>query len=104
MRKRTTCARKRCANLGGFRSQDRERRTMKTNLFSRILFGTSVVFLASALANLAAESRAEKQQRLIAILKSDAPPQDKAIPCKQLAIYGDKDTVPALAPLLADTN
>jgi HEAT repeat protein len=48
------------------------------------------------------ESPAEKQRKLIAILQSDAPPQDKAIPCKQLAIYGDKGAVPALAPLLAD--
>src|SRR6266446_5355168 len=44
----------------------------------------------------------EKERNLIAILQSDAPPQDKAIPCKQLAIYGTKDAVPALAPLLAN--
>ena len=44
----------------------------------------------------------EKQRKLIAVLQSDAPPQDKAITCKQLAIYGTKDAVPALAALLAD--
>ena len=44
----------------------------------------------------------EKQTRLIDILKSDAPPQEKAIACKQLAVYGDKDAVPALAALLPD--
>jgi HEAT repeat protein len=48
------------------------------------------------------ESAAEKQRKLISVLQSEAPPQDKAIACKQLAIYGAKDAVPALAPLLAD--
>src|SRR6266581_2714486 len=46
----------------------------------------------------------EKERKLIAILKSDAPPQDKAIPCKQLAIYGTKDAVPALAALLSNSD
>lgn len=39
---------------------------------------------------------------LIAILKSDAAPGDKAIACKKLAIYGSSQAVPVLAPLLAD--
>jgi HEAT repeat protein len=47
-------------------------------------------------------SREERQRRLISVLQSDAPPQDKAITCKQLAIYGTKDAVPALAALLSD--
>lgn len=47
---------------------------------------------------------AEKQQRLIKILQSDAPPQDKAVPCKLLAVYGTKEAVPALAPLLLDKD
>ena len=54
--------------------------------------------------SIAAESAAEKQQRLIAVLKSDAPPGEKAISCKQLAIYGNKEAVPALAPLLTDKD
>ena len=44
----------------------------------------------------------EKELALIAVLESDAPPREKAIPCKQLAIYGTKDAVPALAALLPD--
>ncbi len=44
----------------------------------------------------------EKEQQLIALLQSDAPGADKAIACKQLAVFGSKDAVPALAPLLAD--
>lgn len=39
---------------------------------------------------------------LIAVLKSDAPPQNKAMACKKLAIYGNQDAIPALAPLLLD--
>ncbi len=51
-----------------------------------------------------AATRKDKEQSLIKILESNAPPQDKAIPCKQLAIYGGKDAVPALAALLPDSN
>src|SRR3954468_7924703 len=69
-------------------------------------FGAALLFLALTQTGVTAEatkeSAAEKQRKLIAILQSDAPPQDKAIPCKQLAIYGDKEAVPALAPLLAN--
>ena len=42
----------------------------------------------------------EKERQLIAVLKSDAAAKDKAIPCKQLAIYGSEAAVPALAALL----
>ena len=45
---------------------------------------------------------AERQRVLIEVLQSDAPLQDKAITCKKLAIYGDKEAVPALAALLSD--
>ncbi|HYG35983.1 MAG TPA: HEAT repeat domain-containing protein, partial [Clostridia bacterium] len=48
------------------------------------------------------ENPAEKQRQLIAVLQSDAAPGQKAITCKQLAIYGTDEAVPALAPLLAD--
>lgn len=51
-----------------------------------------------------AAARKEKEQSLIKIIESNTPPQDKAIPCKQLAIYGSKDAVPALAALLPDAN
>jgi HEAT repeat protein len=43
-----------------------------------------------------------KQRDLIAVLQSDAPKGEKAITCKQLVIYGTEQSVPALAPLLAD--
>lgn len=77
---------------------------MKSTFLS--LATVAALFLTAVPAVLAAnpESAADKQRRLIAVLQSDAPPQDKAIPCKQLAIYGNKDAVPALAPLLANKD
>src|SRR6185503_6519581 len=59
---------------------------------------------ASFAADSPKESAADKQRKFVAILQSDAPPQDKAIPCKQLAIYGNKEAVPALAPLLSNKD
>ena len=52
----------------------------------------------------AADVRDAKESDLIAVLKSDAPKGDKAIACKQLAIYGSEQVVPTLAPLLADAE
>ena len=43
-----------------------------------------------------------KERDLIAVLQSDAPKAEKAITCKRLAIYGTEQSVPILAPLLAD--
>jgi HEAT repeat protein len=50
------------------------------------------------------EASVDKQRKLIRLLQSDAPPQDKAITCKQLAIYGTEEAVPALALLLSDES
>jgi len=50
----------------------------------------------------AAENAAPTQDELLRVLRSDAPPQEKAITCKKLAIYGNKEAVPALAVLLPD--
>jgi HEAT repeat protein len=53
--------------------------------------------LAEAPANVA-----EEERKLIAVLRSDAAPSEKAITCKRLAVYGSAEAVPVLAPLLAD--
>ena len=45
-----------------------------------------------------------QEGQLIALLQSDAPPADKAITCKKLAVIGTKDAVPALAALLPDKD
>lgn len=45
---------------------------------------------------------AGKRKELIAVLRSDAPPQDKAIACKKLAVDGSSEAVGDLAKLLSD--
>jgi HEAT repeat protein len=57
---------------------------------------------AQATAAASKASPADKQSKLIQVLKSDAEPANKAIACKELAIYGTDAAVPALAPLLAN--
>jgi len=57
--------------------------------------------LTALLATQAAAVQLPDEAKLIAILQSNAPPKDKAIPCKQLAICGTKAAVPALAKLLS---
>lgn len=71
--------------------------------FTRFAIVVALVpWLAHGQAGLAAENAGDKQAALIQVLKSDAPLGDKAIACKRLAIYGNKEAVPALAPLLAN--
>ena len=50
------------------------------------------------------EASPEKEQELLTILRSDAPSADKAIACKNLAIYGSSAAVPDLAKLLPDAQ
>jgi HEAT repeat protein len=66
----------------------------------RAVFLAAILLLAAAPVR-AADDSAIKEKELINTLKSGAP-AEKAIACKQLAIHGSKDAVPALAPLLAD--
>ncbi|MCC6124309.1 MAG: HEAT repeat domain-containing protein [Pirellulales bacterium] len=44
----------------------------------------------------------DSERQLVAVLQSDAAPQEKAIACKNLAVCGTEEAVPALAALLAD--
>ena len=48
------------------------------------------------------DGQTEKEKSLIAILRSDAAPPEKAITCKHLAVHGTVDAVPDLAKLLSD--
>jgi HEAT repeat protein len=63
-----------------------------------------LVFAAAGHRALAADASADKEAGLIRIIQSNVPPQDKAIPCKELAIYGTAKAVPALAALLPDKD
>jgi HEAT repeat protein len=53
---------------------------------------------------LLASSAFAQEDRLLAILKSDASAKDKTDACRELARYGTPQAVPVLAPLLADDN
>ena len=44
----------------------------------------------------------DQEAQCLAVLRSDAPAAEKGLACKRLALYGGKEAVPALAPLLAD--
>jgi HEAT repeat protein len=65
-----------------------------------------VVFLSSlmAMAQAADAQKAapEKEKELLAVLRSDVPKSEKAVTCKQLAVYGTSEAVPDLAKLLSD--
>lgn len=73
-------------------------------VFSVVLVSTLAAGHSVATAAESKDSPAERQRALLLVLKSDAPPGDKAIACKQLAIYGTMDAVPALALLLSDES
>jgi len=69
-----------------------------------ILFGCALLCVLALGQQPAVAADAAKERELIALLKSNANPADKAIACKRLAIYGSAEAVPALAPLLADEH
>ena len=71
-------------------------------MFQIRYFVLSALFLAAAPAWAADKAPEDKQQQPLAVLRSNATAAEKATACKQLAIYGKKEAVPALAPLLAD--
>src|SRR4051794_2103484 len=110
MNKPTACARKRSANPGGFEPlhtlpETMKRMTMK--LFTATCLATFGLLVLSNPGTLAfgaapAANSAEKERGYIAVLQSNAPPAEKAITCKRLAVYGSEAAVPALAPLLLD--
>jgi len=81
----------------------------KTRFFTGVFTLIAAIAAAGAGRAWAAEAEEvypakEKELALIAVLESDAPPREKAIPCKQLAICGTKDAVPALAALLPNAE
>ncbi|MCO6459609.1 MAG: PBS lyase, partial [Pirellulaceae bacterium] len=73
---------------------------------SRHLIFGSALCLSAALAGwlppAAGAQDPAKERELIGVLRSDAPPAQKAMACKQLVFDGSPEAVPALAPLLAD--
>ena len=74
-------------------------RTRYSAIFAILIAAAAQSFAAGAADK---KPAGDPQAKLIAVLRSDAPPAEKALACKRLAICGGKDAVPALAPLLAD--
>jgi HEAT repeat protein len=77
----------------------------RMHLLKRMVVTLAILTVACPMiqpAGLAQDSAAEIERKCIEILRSDVPPAEKAIPCKQLAIYGSKNAVPALSPLLSN--
>ncbi|HEX3658033.1 MAG TPA: HEAT repeat domain-containing protein [Pirellulales bacterium] len=71
----------------------------------RLLFSALVLLSAASVqAAEGANGDKEKERGLIQQLQSDAAPADKALACKQLAIYGSPAAVSELAKLLTDEH
>src|SRR6266550_8515739 len=86
---------------------------MKTRTFRHTVWPVSLALASLLICNSSIPASAssktttsptEKERELIAVLNSKAPPEEKAITCKRLAIYGAEQAVPALAPLLLDKD
>ena len=73
-----------------------------THLSAAVAVLTAVLALSPVLPSSAAD--ADRQQPFIALLLTNAPPAEKAMACKRLALYGDRAAVPALAALLPDAQ
>ncbi len=81
---------------------------MQTNRhFTSSVVCLAVVFVATvalAWAQDGSNASLEKETELLAVLRSDAPPAQKAMTCKLLAIHGSSAAVPELAKLLPDAQ
>ena len=74
--------------------------TRSATAFAFVLVLTGLCVPANATES--PEAVKAKEHELLQVLRSDAPPAEKAITCKKLAIYGGEEAVPALAQLLSD--
>jgi HEAT repeat protein len=72
---------------------------MKSLTHRLFLFGIALLGLAAAAPRATAD---DQVQKLVAVLRGDAPQLEKIRACQQLAAMGSKDAVPALAALLPD--
>jgi len=71
-------------------------------LTSLALAATLLLGAGLSLAQTVPPNTKEEVDKLIAVLKSDAPQKEKVDACRGLAVVGTKDAVPALAALLSD--
>jgi HEAT repeat protein len=75
-----------------------------SRLAALLVLSVSLAAPAASSSSPGATDSAGKQQPLIALIQSSAPPANKAIACKRLAVYGTEAAVPALAALLPDAQ
>lgn len=78
---------------------------LTTRPFTRsVALFASLIVLSAATAVTADDqiTSSEKEKELLAVLHSDAPPNEKAVTCKLLAVHGSSAAVPELAKLLSD--
>ncbi len=76
---------------------------MKLNSAPQFVLALGAIVLALGMPPLGAQQRRDstaEEKRLLAVLQSDAQAAQKAISCKELAVYGSSDAVPELAKLL----
>ncbi|MCA9231767.1 MAG: HEAT repeat domain-containing protein [Planctomycetales bacterium] len=76
-----------------------------TQFVNRVAVLTVALIFTAVSSIRAAESSSQSadiETQLLATLRSDAPPAEKAITCKRLAIHGSSAAVPELARLLPD--
>lgn len=67
-----------------------------------LLTTLAAVSIASINVVFGQSSAPKNEKELIAILRSDAPKAEKALACKNLSVYGSKESVADLAKLLGD--
>ena len=73
---------------------------MKLTHYIKSFVLLAVCITATSQAAEAIKASPEKEKELLAILRSEAAPGEKAIACKRLAIDGSREAVPELAKLL----
>ena len=71
---------------------------LKTGLIITLIFSSAIQSLGQTIM----PASKEMEDKLIAVLKSDAPYKEKAYACRQLAVMGTKDAIAPLAALLDD--
>src|SRR5262245_51510029 len=75
---------------------------MRKSITSKKILLLATMALTLALAGVSLGQTPKTEPELLAILRSDAPKAEKAVACKNLAVYGSNAAVADLAKLLSD--
>lgn len=77
---------------------------MKTRYARTFFVCFSAILAVTSLQAAEGQTSADKEKELLAVLRSDASKPEKALACKNLAVYGSPEAVPELARLLSDAE